>query len=42
METTRIIVPNPPGDSMGASIRSLLEVMDQWSLIPKENRIVFD
>lgn len=42
METTRIIVPNPPGDSIGASIRSLLEVMDQWSLIPKENNIVFD
>jgi len=42
METTRIIVPNPTGDSMGASIRSLLEVMDQWSLIPKENNIVFD
>ncbi len=42
MESKRIIVSNPPGDSMGASLRSLLEVLEQWSQLPQKVEIVID
>jgi hypothetical protein len=42
MESKRIIVPNPHEDSMGASIRSLLEVMEQWNQLYEKNEIVID
>jgi hypothetical protein len=42
MESKRIMVSNPSGDSMGASLRSLLEVLEQWSQLHKEVEIVID
>jgi hypothetical protein len=42
MESKRIMVSNPPGDSMGASLRSLMGVLEQWSQLHKEVEIVVD
>lgn len=31
MSPGKINIPNPQGDSMGASLRSLLDVLEQWA-----------
>jgi hypothetical protein len=41
-ETKKIDVPNPAGDAMGASVASLLEVLEQWAMLQHEENIVID
>jgi hypothetical protein len=38
----RINIPNPSGDSMGASLRSLLDVLEQWNTINDKTDVLID
>jgi hypothetical protein len=42
MNLKKIIIPNPSGDAMGASVASLLEVLEQWAQIVKGDEISID
>jgi hypothetical protein len=42
MPLNKINIPNPSGDSMGASLRSLLDVLEQWTKFTDEKELLID
>jgi anti-sigma regulatory factor (Ser/Thr protein kinase) len=42
MEPYIVNIPNPPGDSMGSSLRSLLDVLEHWNTINDKTELLID
>jgi hypothetical protein len=42
MSPGKINIPNPQGDSMGASFRSLLDVLEQWANFNDKNELLIN
>jgi hypothetical protein len=42
MSPGKINIPNPQGDSMGASLRSLLDVLEQWTKFTDKKELLID